>query len=117
MQALRDNELPASFKTDVLKPFVKTLVQELLRTLQFFYSSSTHNNIDELMITGGCAQIGNIEKIIEKRIEVPTLIINPFASTKIGSRIDKERFRRDIPSLAIASGLAPLSSRPWRSSG
>jgi type IV pilus assembly protein PilM len=106
MTALRNNELPGSFKTDVLKPFVKTLVQELLRTLQFFYSSSTHNNIDELMITGGCAQVGNIEKIIEKRIEVPTVVINPFASTRIGSRIDKKQFRRDIPSLAIASGLA-----------
>ena len=106
MIALRKGELPNSFKTDVLKPFVKTLVQEVLRSLQFFYSSSTHNSIDELMITGGCAHIGNIEKIIEKRVEVPTVIMNPFSSTRIGSRIDKEKFRRDIPSLAIASGLA-----------
>ena len=106
MMALRKGELPERFKADVLKPFVKTLVQEILRSLQFFFSSSTHNNIDELMVTGGCAQIGNIEKIIEKRVEVPTVIMNPFASTRIGSRIDKEKFRKDIPSLAIASGLA-----------
>ncbi|MEM7193481.1 MAG: type IV pilus assembly protein PilM [Pseudomonadota bacterium] len=106
LSALRKNSLPKSFKSEVLKPFVKTLVQELLRTLQFFYSSSTHNNIDELLITGGCAQIGNVDKIIEKRIEVPTVVMNPFASTRIGSKIDTERFRREIPSLAIASGLA-----------
>ena len=106
MISLRKGDLPESFKVDVLKPFVKSLVQEILRSLQFFYSSSTYNNIDELMITGGCAQIGNIEKIIEKRIEVPTLVLNPFSSTRIGSKIDKSRFRKDIPSLAIASGLA-----------
>lgn len=106
MMALRKGELAESFKSDILKPFVKTLIQEILRSLQFFYSSSTHNNIDELMITGGCAHIGNIDKIIEKRIEVPTVVLNPFASTRIGSRVDKDKFRKDIPSLAIASGLA-----------
>ena len=104
--SLRKNDLPTSFKTDVLKPFVKNLVQEILRSLQFFYSSSTYNNIDELLISGGCAQIGNIEKILEKRIEVPTVIMNPFASIRVGSKIDKSRFRKDIPSLAIACGLA-----------
>ncbi len=71
MMALRKGDLPQSFKAEVLKPFVKTLVQEILRSLQFFYSSSTYNSIDDLMVTGGCAQIGNIEKIIENRIEVP----------------------------------------------
>lgn len=104
--ALRNNELASSFKSDVLKPFVKTLMQEVMRTLQFFYSSSTHNSIDHLLITGGCAQIGNIDKFIEKRIEVPTSVLNPFAATKLGSRVDKERFRRDIPSLGVAVGLA-----------
>jgi type IV pilus assembly protein PilM len=106
MMALRKGDLPVSFKTDVLKPYVKSLVQEILRALQFFYSSSTHNSINELLITGGCAQIGNLEKIIEKRLEIPTAILNPFASTRIGSKIDKDRFRKDIPSLALASGLA-----------
>ena len=106
MIALRKSDLPESFKAEVLKPYVKSLVQEILRALQFFYSSSTYNNISELHVTGGCAQIGNIEKIIEKRIEVPTAVLNPFASTRISSRIDKGRFRKDIPSLAIASGLA-----------
>ena len=106
MIALRRSDLPESFKSDVLKPYVKSLVQEILRAIQFFYSSSTYNNVSEILITGGCAQIGNIDKIIEKRIEVPTAVLNPFASTRISSRIDKSRFRKDIPSLAIASGLA-----------
>ena len=106
MIALRKSDLPQSFKTDVLKPYVKSLVQEVLRSMQFFYSSSTHNSINELQITGGCAQIGNVEKIIEKRIEIPTAILNPFASIRMGSKIDKEQIRKDIPSLAVAAGLA-----------
>ncbi len=104
--ALRKNELAESFKSEVLKPFVKTMMQEILRTLQFFYSSSTHNRIDQLLITGGCAQIGNIDKFIQKRIEVPTAILNPFSAIRLGSRIDKDKFRRDIPSLGVAAGLA-----------
>ena len=58
------------------------------------------------MITGGCAQIGNIDKFIEKRIEVPTAILNPFAATRLGPKVDANRFRRDIPSLGVAAGLA-----------
>ena len=104
--SLRMNQLPSNFKTDVLKPFVKTLMQEVLRTLQFFYASSTHNRIDQLLITGGCAQIGNIDNFIEKRIEVPTAILNPFASVQMGPKIDKSRFRKDIPNLGVAAGLA-----------
>ena len=104
--ALRANELPDTFKSEVLKPFVKTMMQEILRTLQFFYASSTHNKVDQLLITGGCAHIGNIDKFIEKRIEVPTSILNPFAATRLGSKIDKDKFRRDIPSLSVAAGLA-----------
>ncbi len=106
MIALRKGDLPESFKTAVLKPYVKSLIHEVLRSLQFFYSSSTYNSINELLVTGGCAHIGNIEKIIEKRIEIPTAILNPFAAARIGSKIDKDRFRKDIPSLALASGLA-----------
>lgn len=104
--ALRNNELADTFKNDVLKPFVKTLMQEILRTLQFFYASSTHNKVDKFLITGGCAQIGNIDKFIEKRIEVPTAILNPFAATRLGPKVDQARFRRDIPSLGVAAGLA-----------
>jgi type IV pilus assembly protein PilM len=104
--ALRANELAKSFKSEVLKPFVKTLIQELLRTMQFFYSSSTHNRVDQLLVTGGCAQIGNIDNFIEKRIEIPTAILNPFAATRLGSRVDRDRFRRDIPSLGVAAGMA-----------
>ena len=104
--ALRTNELAKSFKNEVLKPFVKTLMQEILRTLQFFYSSSTHNRVDQLLITGGCAQIGNIDNFIEKRIEIPTAVLNPFAATRLGSRVDRDGFRKDIPSLGVAAGLA-----------
>ncbi len=106
MKLLYSNDLPKSYKTEVLKPFVKTLVQELLRAFQFFYSSSTYNTIDRLMLSGGCAQIGNIDQIIEKRVEIPTMIANPFSIMKISSRIDKDNFRRTIPSFTIACGLA-----------
>ena len=104
--ALRKGDLPESFKAEILKPFVRSLVQEVLRALQFFYSSSTYNNITDLTVTGGCSHIGNLEKIIEKRINIPTSILNPLAFTKFGSRVDKKLLQRDIPSLGIASGLA-----------
>lgn len=105
-RSLRKGDLPESFKSEVLKPFVKTLIQETVRLLHFFYSSTTHDTISELMITGGCSQIGNLETIIGKRLNVPTRLLYPFDSVAIGPRIDKRRFMKEATSLGVACGLA-----------
>ena len=106
IQSLRKSNMPENFKTKVLKPFVKQLIQELIRALHFFYSSSTYNQVDELMITGGCVSIGNLEKIIQRRVDLPTVIMNPFEFMRIGPKIRSSNFQREIPFLTIAAGLA-----------
>ncbi len=98
--------LPEDFKGEVLKPFVKTLIQETARLLRFFYSSTTYDSLSELRITGGCSQIGNLETIIGKRLNVPTHLLNPFDSVAIDSRIDKKRLEKEAATLGVACGLA-----------
>ena len=51
----RSGELPEDYEAVVLKPFIETMVQELGRALQFFFTSTPHNKVDCIMLAGGSA--------------------------------------------------------------
>lgn len=104
--AKKQGGLPDNYQTDVLRPFMEAMCQEIMRALQFFYSSSPFNNVDQLLLAGGCAQIPGIDELVAARIGVPSMVANPFASMSISSRIKPQLLSNDAPSLMIACGLA-----------
>ncbi len=80
--------------------------QESMRALQFFYSSSPFNNVDQIMLAGGCAQIPGIDELMAARIGCPAMIANPFTAMSISGKVKAEGLSNDAPSLMIACGLA-----------
>ena len=104
--AKKQGGLPDNYQTDVLRPFMEAMCQEIMRALQFFYSSSPFNSVDQLLLAGGCAQIPGIDELVAARIGVPSMVANPFASMSIASRIKPQLLSNDAPSLMIACGLA-----------
>ena len=104
--AKKQGGLPDNYQTDVLRPFMEAMCQEVMRALQFFYSSSPYNSVDQLLLAGGCAQIPGIDELVAARIGVPTTIANPFASMSLASRIKPQLLSNDAPSLMITCGLA-----------
>ena len=104
--AKKQGGLPDNYQTDVLRPFMEALCQEAMRALQFFYSSSPFNNVDQVLLAGGCAQIPGIDEMVAARIGVPAMVANPFASMSLASRIKPEMLANDAPSLMISCGLA-----------
>jgi type IV pilus assembly protein PilM len=104
--AKKQGGLPDNYQTDVLRPFMEAMCQEIMRALQFFYSSSPFNNVDQLLLAGGCSQIPGIDELVAARIGVPSMVANPFASMSISSRIKPQLLSNDAPSLMIACGLA-----------
>jgi type IV pilus assembly protein PilM len=104
--AKKQGGLPDNYQTDVLRPFMEAMCQEVMRALQFFYSSSPYNSVDQVLLAGGCAQIPGIDELVAARIGVTTSIANPFASMSLASRIKPQILANDAPSLMIACGLA-----------
>ena len=104
--AKKQGGLPDNYQTDVLRPFMEAMCQEVMRALQFFYSSSPYNSVDQVLLAGGCAQIPGIEELVAARIGVPTSIANPFASMSLASRIKPQLLSNDAPSLMVTCGLA-----------
>jgi len=104
--AKKQGGLPDNYQTDVLRPFMEAMCQEIMRALQFFYSSSPFNSVDQLLLAGGCAQISGIDELVAARIGVPAMVANPFASMSLASRIKPQLLGNDAPSLMICCGLA-----------
>ncbi len=104
--AKKQGGLPDNYQTDVLRPFMEAMCQEVMRALQFFYSSSPYNSVDQVLLAGGCAQIPGVEELVAARVGVATAIANPFASMSLASRIKPQLLSNDAPSLMISCGLA-----------
>ncbi len=104
--AKKQGGLPDNYQTDVLRPFMEALCQEVMRALQFFYSSSPYNSVDQVLLAGGCAQIPGVEELVAARVGVATAIANPFASMSLSSRVKPQLLSNDAPSLMISCGLA-----------
>jgi len=107
--AKKQGGLPDNYQTDVLRPFMEALCQEGMRALQFFYSSTNFNSVDQILLAGGCAQISGIDELVAARIGVPTLVANPFTSMSLASRIKPQLISNDAASLMITCGLAMRS--------
>jgi type IV pilus assembly protein PilM len=107
--AKKQGGLPDNYQTDVLRPFMEAMCQEIMRALQFFYSSTPFNSVDQLLLAGGCGQIAGIDELVAARIGVPAMVANPFASMSLASRIKPQHLSNDAPSLMISCGLAMRS--------
>lgn len=104
--AKKQGGLPDNYQTDVLRPFMEAMCQEIMRALQFFYSSTPFNSVDHILLAGGCSQIPGIDELVAARIGVPAMVANPFASMSLSARIKPQLLGNDAPSLMICCGLA-----------
>ena len=98
--------LPENFETDVLGPFKEALAQQIARALQFFYSASSFNRTDQVILAGGAAGISHIEELVAERLGFPVSIANPFAPMGMAPGIDVQTIERAAPQMMIATGLA-----------
>ncbi len=110
--AKRSGNLPDNYKTDVLQPFCETLANEVMRAIQFFYTSTQYSEVNYIFIAGGCAIIPGLNEAIVSRMQVNTYIANPFSNMELSSRIISRQLKLDAPSLLIACGLALRSFDP-----
>ena len=104
--AKRNNSLPENYQADLLKPFMDNLALEVSRALQFFFTSSQFNQVDHVVLMGGCAVIPGMDEMVEARTKAATLIANPFVNMTTASRVRLRQLQADAPSLLVACGLA-----------
>jgi type IV pilus assembly protein PilM len=107
--AKRNAGLPENYDADVLQPFMETLALEITRALQFFFTSTSYSQVDQIVLAGGCALLPGLDELVGKRAGVNTIVANPFANMGVSDRIRPRQLATDAPLLLIACGLAMRS--------
>ncbi len=104
--AKRAGTLPEGYETELLAPFMENLALEISRALQFFFTSTQYNQVDNIVLAGGCAVIPGVDEVVATRTQVSTLIANPFANMVLSERVRAKSLLADASSLMVACGLA-----------
>ena len=104
--AKRQGGLPDNYVPEVLEPFKEAMVQQVSRSLQFFFSSSQHSSVDQILLVGGTSSIVGTDELIEQKLGIPTMVANPFVNMTVNQKIKAQTLHNDAPALMIACGLA-----------
>src|SRR5690554_836857 len=107
--AKKQGGLPDDYHSEVLEPFKEAVVQQVTRSLQFFFSASEYNDVDYIILAGGVASMEGLAELIEEKLGTQTLVANPFANMSVASRVNAAALANDAPSLMVATGLAMRS--------
>ncbi|HEY8358495.1 MAG TPA: pilus assembly protein PilM [Ramlibacter sp.] len=102
----RSGELPEDYESGVLKPFVESMAQEVARALQFFFTSTPHNRVDNIMVAGGSAALPGLSEAITAQTSFPCALADPFQGMQFGDSIREKKVRREAPSYLTSCGLA-----------
>jgi len=102
----RNGGLPDNYESDVLAPFRENVASEVARAIQFFFTATQYNEVDYIVLAGGCATLAGLDDTVATRTQVNTLVANPFAQMSLSSRIKPRQLQADAPALLIACGLA-----------
>ncbi len=109
VKAKLEGGLPDDYESEILEPFKDTVVQQVSRSLQFFYSSSQFNDVDYVVLAGGTASLEGLAQLVQEKIGTQAIVANPFANMTIGSKVNTQQLANDAPGLLVACGLAMRS--------
>jgi len=104
--AKRSGGLPEGYETELQVPFMENLALEVSRALQFFFTSTQYNQVDHIVLAGGCAVIPGVDELVAARSQVNTIVANPFASMVLSDRVRGKSLMADASALMVACGLA-----------
>lgn len=102
----RSGELPEDYESSVLRPFVDSMVQEIGRALQFFFTSTPHNKVDYVMLAGGSSALPGLTAAVTQHTTFPCTLVNPFDGMEMGNDVRLKKMTREAPSYLTSCGLA-----------
>lgn len=104
--AKKTGELPDDYESEVLQPFKDAVVQQVNRSLQFFFGSTQFNEVDYILLAGGSASISGLDDLVQEKVGASCSVANPFSDMALASKVSASAIANDAPALMIACGLA-----------
>lgn len=102
----RSGDLPDDYEVSVLRPFVDNMAQEASRALQFFFTTTPHSKVGQILLAGGASALPGLVDAVARLTSCPCAVVNPFEGMEIGSGVRAKKLLNEAPSYLTACGLA-----------
>jgi len=87
----------------------ETLAMELYRSVDFYNSNAGEDKITKMYVSGGCCKTPFLLDAIQKRLNVPVEIIDPFQKIICSDKQFVPGYLKDVgPHVTVAVGLAMM---------
>jgi type IV pilus assembly protein PilM len=92
---------------EAIAPILSELATEIRRSLDYYRSRAQGRSVDRVLVSGGTANLKNIDQFLQAELQVPVTIANPFSGMAVSSKNFDPAYLRTIASgFTIAVGLA-----------
>jgi type IV pilus assembly protein PilM len=102
----KSGDLPESYGTELLQPFLESAALEVTRAIQFFFTSTPYTKIDQIFLAGGCAMLPGLLDMIAGRTRISSAVLSPFKGMQLAPGVREQQLRADAPAYLVACGLA-----------
>lgn len=82
------------------------ILSEIIRSFDYYRSATLHEDISEVILSGGCALLQNFPGLISDRSGIETRIAEPFRNIRIPKKFDLAYIQEMGSMMAVAVGLA-----------
>jgi type IV pilus assembly protein PilM len=82
------------------------IIGDINRSFEFYRGTEVHEEINEVILSGGCSLIKDFPKLFSEKVGIETKVIEPFRNIKIPKRFDLPYIEEIAPIAAVATGLA-----------
>jgi type IV pilus assembly protein PilM len=91
----------------LVKTASDNFASEIQRSLDFFYANYPEDRVDRIVLCGGVAKTKGLAELIEERLSIPTILVNPFNAVQVPPKeFDPEYLESIAPIAAVGVGLA-----------
>lgn len=91
----------------VLDAVSTEMASEIQKTFDFFAATAAEDRVDQMILSGGCAQTPNLASVLHERFGIPVELMNPLRRIHYRESDFDSRWLQSIaPMLAVAVGLA-----------
>lgn len=108
VSAGQGEEAPQALVNLITNQLNKTFVEEIQSCCELYYSLFPDQNINRIYVTGGASQTIGLTSLIEKELDFPVKVFDPFQNMRVGSQLKKDKenlkyFSSVITGLALRS--------------
>ena len=90
----------------VIEAASEEILSEILRSFDYYRSTTMHEDIAEVILSGGCGLLRDFAPMIADKTGIETKVAEPFRNIRIPKKFDMSQINEIAPIMSIAVGLA-----------